>query len=380
MKDIYQEIVQELSQGREIILATIIRQKGSAPRTQGTQFLIRPDGTFIGTIGGGRLEADVLTAAPKVFSERKNRILYFRLKGEEVAETEMICGGEVDIYLELFSGKNPFDLDLFQKVLESRENGRPVLLATLVEDNLSAGRRDRKVLVVPDEDPDLEAYPWISPFGKHLPQVLEGNQARLMTALLQGEEKKVFLEPLMAPSCLYIFGAGHISLYLCTLGKMVGFRVAVFDDRAEFANPQRFPEADEIRVGPFEQLLDDYLFGPNAFIVVVTRGHLHDHQIIRKVLTNPPRYIGPGYIGPKYIGMIGSRHKRGVVFKALREEGFPEDRIHSIHSPIGLDIQAETPEEIAVSIVAELIQVRGEGRAKKTKGRLPALDPLSPMP
>ncbi|MBI5604129.1 MAG: XdhC family protein [Deltaproteobacteria bacterium] len=367
MKDIYQEIVQELSQGREIVLATIIRQKGSAPRTQGTQFLIRPDGTFIGTIGGGRLEADVLTAAPRVFSERKNRILYFRLKGEEVAETEMICGGEVDIYLELFSGQNPLDLDLFQKVLEFRETGRPGLLATLLEDSQSADRRDGKFLVVPDEDPDLEAYPWISPFWKHLPQVLEGNQARFMTAMLQGEEKKVFLEPLMAPSSLYIFGAGHISLYLCTMGKMVGFRVAVFDDRAEFANPQRFPEADEIQVGPFEQLLDDYLFGPNAFIVVVTRGHLHDHQIIRRVLKSPPRYIG----------MIGSRHKRGVVFKALKEEGFPEDRIHSIHSPIGLDIQAETPEEIAVSIVAELIQVRGKGRAKKTKGRLPALDPLS---
>ena len=130
---------QELNQGREIILATIIRQKGSAPRAQGTQFLIRPDGTFLGTIGGGRLEAEVLLEAPRVFSERKNKILCFRLRGEEVAETEMICGGEVDIYLELFSGLNPQDLEIFRKALELREKGRPCLLATLLEDGISAG-------------------------------------------------------------------------------------------------------------------------------------------------------------------------------------------------------------------------------------------------
>ncbi len=163
MKDIYQETAQELNQGREIILATIIRQKGSAPRAQGTQFLIRPDGTFLGTIGGGRLEAEVLLEAPKVFSERKNKILCFRLRGEEVAETEMICGGEVDIYLELFSGLNPQDLEIFRKALELREKGRPCLLATLLEDGISADRKDKKLLYVPEEDQDLDAFPWIRP-------------------------------------------------------------------------------------------------------------------------------------------------------------------------------------------------------------------------
>ncbi len=352
MKDIYQEIAQELNQGREIILATIIMQKGSAPRAQGTQFLIRPDGTFLGTIGGGRLEADVLTEAPKVFSERKNKILCFRLRGEEVAETEMICGGEVDIYLELFSGLNPQDLEIFRKALELREKGRPCLLATLLEDGISADRQDKKLLYVPEESQDLDAFPWITPLLKNLPQILEGNKPHLMKVLIQGEEKGIFLEPLTPLPGLYIFGAGHISLTLCALGKMVGFRVTVFDDRAEFANPQRFPEADEIVVRPFEQMLEGYSFGPNAFVVIVTRGHMHDHQILSKVLKNPPHYIG----------MIGSRHKRGVVFKALKEEGFPEDLIHSIHAPIGLDIHAETPEEIAVSITAELIQVRGQGK------------------
>jgi xanthine dehydrogenase accessory factor len=359
MKDIYQEMVKALSQGREIILATIVQQKGSAPRTQGTQFIILPDGTFLGTIGGGRLEAEVLTEAPKIFSERKNKILSFRLRGEEVAETEMICGGEVDIYLELFSGQNPRDLKLLQKVVGLREQGRSCLLATLLEDGMSADREDKKLFFIPEESQSLAAFPWITPLLKDLTQVLEGNKPQLMRALIQGEEQKIFLEPLTPIPVLYIFGAGHISLYLCTLSKMVGFRVTVFDDRAEFANPGRFPEADEIVVKPFEQMLEGFSFGPNAFVVVVTRGHLHDHQILKKVLKTPT-----GAIGPRYIGMIGSRHKRAVVFKALKEEGFPEDLIHSIHAPIGLDINAETPEEIAVSIAAELIQVRGQKKIK----------------
>ncbi|MBA4393174.1 MAG: hypothetical protein C0407_06450, partial [Desulfobacca sp.] len=260
MKDIFQEIHQQLTQGREVILATIIRQKGSSPRAQGTQFLIRSDGTFLGSIGGGRLEADVLTEAPKVFSERKNKMIYFRLKGEEVAETEMICGGEVDVYLELLSGQDPEQREIFAKIHEARQKGRPCLVATLLEDDLSEDQRHTKVLYDPEKIPEPEAVSWITPFREQLPQVLESNQAGLRTALIIGEEKKIFLEPLIPSPIVYIFGAGHISLSLCPLAKMVGFQVVIFDDRAEFANAQRFPEADEIVVRPFEQILPEYSF------------------------------------------------------------------------------------------------------------------------
>jgi len=360
MLDIFNEIVQELTQGREVILATIVHQKGSAPRSLGTQFLVRPDGSFFGSIGGGRLEADVLAEASKVFSDKKNRILYFRLKGEEVAETEMICGGEVDIYLELLSSRNPRHLEIFRKILSLQQQDRPGLLATLLEDGISSGLSEAKVLYQPEEERDLEAVSWLAPVMERLPQILESNQAALLTALIQGDKKKIFLESIKTPFNLYIFGAGHVSLYLCTLSKMVGFQVTVFDDRPEFASSLRFPEADEVVAQPFDQILKDYTFGPNDFIVIVTRGHLHDHQILREVLKKPPRYIG----------MIGSRHKRDVIFKALKEEGFSEDQIQSVHAPIGLDINAETPEEIAVSIVAELIQIRGQGKTKKEKSRL----------
>ncbi len=370
MKDIYREIVQELSQGREVILATIVRQKGSSPRAQGTQFLIRTDGTFLGSIGGGRLEADVLTEAPGVFSERKNKMLYFRLKGEEVAQTDMICGGEVDVYLEYLSGQDTRQHQIFQNIVEGQQKGRSGLLATLLEDDTGEERSIKKALFLPEEMTGLETVSWLTPLLTKLPQVLASNQATLLTAVIEGKEKKIFLKPLTAPPELTIFGAGHVSLSLCPLAKMVGFQVVIVDDRPEFANPQRFPDADEIVIQSFEQMFPDYHFGPNAFIVVVTRGHLHDHQIVKIALKNPPRYIG----------MIGSRHKREVIFKALKEEGFLEEQIRSVYSPIGLDIQAETPEEIAVSITAQLIQVRREGRTKKTAAVFPALDSLPRLP
>jgi xanthine dehydrogenase accessory factor len=365
MKDLYKEIVLELSQGREIILATLIHQKGSAPRGQGTQFFIRADGTFLGTIGGGRLEAEVLNSATSVFREKVSRLLSFRLKGEEVAETEMICGGEVDIYLEPFSGLNLPDRELFQKVLEVRDRGRTALLATLVQQGLSSDQPDRKVLLRPEDKTRLEKIPWLKSLLQENPRILEDQPKVPWIVLTTQEGRKILMEQLSPPPHLYIFGAGHISLYLCTLCKMVGFRVTLFDDRADFANPRRFPEADAIEVRPFEEILTDHVFDPGSYLVIVTRGHLYDYQIIRRVLGNNHRYIG----------MIGSRHKRQVVFKSLAQEGFSEIQIRSIHSPIGLDIHAETPEEIAVAITAELVRVRGEERKEKQKTGLSPLDP-----
>ncbi|MCJ7833487.1 MAG: XdhC family protein [Deltaproteobacteria bacterium] len=361
MKDIYQEIERELGQDKEVILATIVAQKGSAPRTLGTRFLIRPDGSFWGSIGGGKMEAEVLAEAPKVFAGKKNRILRFRLTGEEAAETEMICGGELEIYLEFFSGRNLLHRDFFKKILQLGQNSQSAIIATLLEEGQSTDRLDTKVLCAPGEEQGLENVPWIAPVLEHFPRFLEEKQSTLLTAVVQGETKKIFLEPIKASAPLYIFGAGHVALYLCSLAKKVGFQVTVLDDRADFADCRRFPDADDIVVRPFNRMLEDFRFGVDAFVVIVTRGHLHDHQILRQVLKQPLRYVG----------MIGSRHKKEVIFKALRKEGFAEELIQSVHTPIGLDINAETPEEIAVSIVAELIQFRGFGRTHR--GKIPSL-------
>ncbi|MBI5584446.1 MAG: XdhC family protein [Deltaproteobacteria bacterium] len=355
MIDFYAQINREISGGGDIVLATIVGQQGSAPRTTGTHFIVRPDGSFSGTIGGGKLEAEVLQTVPQVFAERKNKLLCFRLKGTEVAQTEMICGGEVDVYLELLSGANPFYRQLFKGIADLARSGREALLATQVRDGLAADREDLKVLLPTGlGEPSIPASvpEWLRPYQQRLKEALEGDPLDPAPFRLENAGFIIFVEPLKPAATVYLFGAGHISRPLCQLAKLVDFRVVVVDDREEFANRTRFPEADEIWVRSFDLDPLEFPLGPNAYVVIITRGHLHDHQLLRQVLPKPVRYIG----------MIGSRHKREVVFKALRREGFAEDLIKTVHAPIGLAINAQTPEEIAVSIAAELIQVRGAGQ------------------
>ena len=354
MDDLYQQIDRELSQGRELVLATIVRQIGSAPRTIGTRCLIRSDGGFGGTIGGGKLEAEVLQAAPRVFSRRKNAMLCFRLLGEEVAETEMLCGGEVDVYLELLTPRNPAHRQLFRVLAEQTLRNRKVLMVTGLDLEGDAERGESKFIYsgtkegefFPDPPPD-----WMGPLWDRLPGFLNSLYPLFLAGSGPAGQTDLFLEPWTPPATLFLFGAGHISRPLCGLAKLVGFRVVVIDDREEFPTKARFPEADELLVRSFDLDLDDIPLGSGAYIVVITRGHLHDHQIVRRVLRKAVRYLG----------MIGSRRKTGLIFQALRREGFSEDLIKTIHAPIGLAINAQTPEEIAVSIVAELIQVRGQG-------------------
>jgi xanthine dehydrogenase accessory factor len=158
----------------------------------------------------------------------------------------------------------------------------------------------------------------------------------------------VFLEPLASPPELLIFGGGHISLSLARIARMVDFRVVVIDDRPEFANPDRFPEADETIAGEMASVTARLSAGPHAYIVIVTRGHQHDARVLEWAAATEAAYVG----------MIGSRRKIATIYAHLKEKGITQEQLDRVHSPIGLAIGAETPEEIAVAIMAEIIQVR----------------------
>jgi xanthine dehydrogenase accessory factor len=353
MDDLYRQINRELSQGRDLVLATIVRQSGSAPRSVGTRFLIRPDGSFSGTIGGGKLEAEVLQAAPQVFSRRQNSLLFFRLQGEEVAETEMLCGGEVDVFLEMISPRNAVHQQLFHVLAERTPKLHRILVATHLDLEGDADSGASKFIFFEPQSGGFFPDPppaWIGPLWNRLPGLLDSDQPTL-SGSGPGGEPHIYWECWTPPATLFLFGAGHVSRPLCHLAKLVGFRVVVVDDREEFPTPDRFPEADELLVRSFDLEGDDFSLVPEAYVAIITRGHLHDHQLLRQALKKPLRYLG----------MIGSRRKTELIFQALRREGFAEALIETIHAPIGLTINAQTPEEIAVSIVAELIQIRGQG-------------------
>lgn len=359
MEDIYPKAMEALERGRLSVLATIIRLTGSGPRGVGTKFLILEDGSYVGTIGGGLLEAQVIDGSKEVFATRKPSRLSFNLRGIDVAKSEMmICGGQVEVFLEPLIPERIDQARLLKKAVDVQKRGGSGIMATLVDLVRWKEGETPKLFFKPGEE-CLGALSNCAEIENKLLGEAAGLLKARKAALLVyqdsgGNTVEVFAEPLVSESTLYVFGAGHVSLQIVPLAARVGFRAAVIDDRPEFADERKFPEAAEVHQYPFEGVLQHLPVNEASYLVIVTRGHIHDKTVLAQCLKTDA----------KYIGMIGSRRKIAMVYENLREEGFSQKDIDRVHAPIGLDIGAETPEEIAVSIVAELISVRA-GRGDK---------------
>ena len=184
--------------------------------------------------------------------------------------------------------------------------------------------------------------------GRFLVYHLTKEAAALDEGAICGGDMKIFIDVLQPKEEVLIFGAGHIAVYVSKLAKTVGFKVTIIDDRKEFANQDKFPEADEIIAEETEKALTHLKVTPSTYIIILTRGHLKDEEVLGSVIRS----------NATYIGMIGSRKKNATVFQHLEEQGISQDELAKVHAPIGIGINAQTPEEIAISIIAEIIQVR----------------------
>lgn len=368
MDDVLKRIVQLLDQGESFVLATLFGRTGSAPRSAGARMLIRADGAIMGTIGGGLLEARVQQAAASLFRDKTPVVLEFQLTGRDASQTDMLCGGNVEVLIDWIDPGDDTCRQVYSALLAAKAARRRAWLLTTIPEEAGRTRRclvqEGGPLVGETEIAALVGIGSGSPIGLFGTQPsCGGEQSDIASSrqpvLIQCQEQRLLVEPILGAGTVYILGAGHISQQLAPLVKTVGFTTVVLDDRPDFANRERFATADQvIVVDSFEHVLEGRaLEGPpidsDSYLVIVTRGHLHDKTVLAQALRTPAGYIG----------MIGSRRKRELVYRALVEqEGFTEQDLARVHSPIGLAIGAESPEEIAVSIVAELIQVRaGQG-------------------
>jgi xanthine dehydrogenase accessory factor len=252
--DLYEEIVRLRKDGRRGAIATIVNVRGSIPSFKTAKMLVRDDGSIVGTIGGGCVEAEVWQAAREVMESEKPRTLTFDLNQDPKYDTGLVCGGTLEI----------------------------------------------------------------------------------------------FVEPILPPAELFIFGAGHVAASLYKVARIAGFDVTIIDDREAYANRERFPEAQQVIAEDFDKAAAKLLPSESSYIVIVTRGHRDDMRMLRWAVQTPARYIG----------MIGSKRKTITIFKELQNEGLAAQLFDRVHAPVGLDIGAITPEEIAVSITAELIAAR----------------------
>jgi xanthine dehydrogenase accessory factor len=346
VENIFTQISELLKEGRAVALARIIQHAGSSPRATGTGCFILDDGAIRGTIGGGRLEYEVAGKAKDNFTAGRSLLLHFELTGTEVASAEkMICGGVVDVYVEYLSPANRETVAVFDRISELSRAGKRGILFTLVKEGISSGNTACRAFLAEDGS-QCGAVDGFSLNEKEKRQWLEAGR----TAALKPERDgfRLFVEPVEPDEVLYLFGAGHISTCMAPLVKILGFHLTVADDRVEFCNRERFPQADELLVAPFTEVFERINISSSSYLVIVTRGHLHDLTVLRAALR----------CAPAYIGMIGSSRKIKMIYQALLEEGFSQESLQKVHAPIGLKIGAESPEEIAVCIAAELIQVR----------------------
>ena len=356
MKDIYTKITEIHEKGRGAVLATIIKQEGPSPRGIGAKCLILDDGSLAGTIGGGILEAQALQEARMVFDKGLPIRIKFSLKGTDVAGTDMLCGGNVEVFLEPIPSKGETHLLVFDKAMQITDQGGVGLLATVLDQRAwEHSAIPRLILEKSGERTGFLAgmHELEDALLKKMNQIPSSSQACILPVEDDaGNLVDIFVEPVMSEPVLYVFGGGHVSRQIVPLASQVGFQVVVIDDRAEFVHAEHFPGARDIYQLPFEGVMTRLPVHELSYLVIVTRGHVHDKNVLAQALKTTADYIG----------MIGSRRKKDIIYKKLLEDGFTQKDLSRVHSPIGLDIGAETPEEIAVSIVAQLIKVRAGRR------------------
>jgi xanthine dehydrogenase accessory factor len=332
-----------LTAGERFVLVTTLETRGSSPRHSGAAMLVRSGGFIVGTVGGGALEARAIRVALGVLDTRASLLMDYELTNADSAGLGMICGGRGTLLIEYVDPAAGAKPEVYRALVDLLTTGRTGWLATSVSAGADGEVTVARCLV--DAAGEITGDP-VCPV-----HTLQG-LARMGGALdghTAGDRPGIYVQPVGAPGTAYVFGAGHCGKSLVPLLALVGFRTVIVDDRADFANAERFPDADSVVVpDSFEDALQRLSIDKQSYLVIMTRGHVFDRAVLAQALRTEAGYIG----------MIGSKKKIAQTLETLRETGFTDEDLARVHAPIGLAIGAETPEEIAVSIAAEIIQVR----------------------
>jgi xanthine dehydrogenase accessory factor len=341
--DIIGEICRFLEAGESLVLATLVRRQGSVPRRIGTKMIISHDGRTCGTIGGGLMEDKVLREAVSIIVTGKSKFINFDFDNIDVNTRGMLCGGKATVLLEYLEPSEE-NISYFRSLHNVQRNRENCVLVTLYEDGDSGETHTGHCLLFPNGSVIAQC-----PLSAEDMETLKNNTyEEHISTTIRLKDHLALLEPAQKTKTLYCFGAGHIAVPTARIAYLVGFAVTVVDNRADLARTERFPGARVHLIDDFKYAFEGLEIDRDSYIVIVTHDHLYDKVVLENALRTEAGYIG----------MIASRKKRDTIFRNLLDEGWRQDDLKCVHSPIGLDIGAETPEEIAVSIVAEMIQER----------------------
>ena len=339
MKMMFQTIAQRLRAGEDLVLVTVVASSGSTPRGAGSRMLISKTGRICGTIGGGAVEYRSEQLAQEVLQSRKSREQSFLLTKNDVQDLGMICGGDVQVFFHFLAAGDASVLALAEEAEALFAEGHDLWLVS----ELSAGGR-------------LGLYSRERGFvGIDAPEaLLDAMRRRPVREELDGRD--FYVEQIQSSGRVLVFGCGHVAQALVPVLAKVGFRCVAMDDRPEFARADLFPDAADVRLIDFTNIAASVTITEEDYLCVMTRGHAFDAVVQAQAMQSPACYIG----------VIGSRKKIAGVTARLKEEyGFADADFERVTSPIGLAIRAETPEEIAVSIAAQLIALRAERSGRR---------------
>lgn len=341
MKRLFNEILHQLNHGQDCMLVSIVGGQGSTPRSSGARMLVNAQGRVYGTIGGGAVEFRGEQQAQELLKEKRSLLYEFRLNKSDTDGLNMVCGGNVTVLFRYINAAEPLWSRLCQEVLAGQPGGGRLWLL----DRLDELSRPPLLLLLPAAGES--AWP------RELPPALAARLGgELPLRLDLGREGSYYAEPLPQSQRVLIFGGGHIARELAPVLAHLDFRVTVFEDRPEYADPATLPGVEAAIVGDYANIEERLHIDPEDFVIIMTWGHACDYTVQRQVMALPHAYLG----------VIGSRGKTATLNRMLLEDGFTQEQLKAVHTPIGLAIQAQTPAEIAISIAAELIQVRAERR------------------
>jgi len=331
-------------------LVTVVDVKGSAPRHPGAKMLVYGSGRLLGTIGGGKGESMAIAAGAGAIAARSSSFLEVEMLGAEAEGKDLICGGVNRMLVEYLEDPAPY-----AAALEALDRGQRVLLRKRLAAIGAARQAPGAPAAASGVAQPSPGFAGGDGLTVSIEVAVEGKplaaaeaKALAKGAALLSEAEGLFLDPILPEEKLLIVGGGHVGLALARAALPLGFRITVIDDRADFLGPERFGPEVTCMEGGYAESIDRFPCDEASYAVILTRGHLFDLESSRAILGRPFRYAG----------LIGSSRKISMIREQLAKDGYAQDRIESLHAPIGLSIGAETPEEIAVSILAEMIACR----------------------
>jgi len=342
MKELLADIERWREAGKKVAIATVVQAYGSAPRRPGAKMAISEDGEFVGSVSGGCVENDVVEHSKQVLEDDAPRLVPYGISDDMAFNVGLACGGKIEVFIQPFGKAFPTEKPVaFTYIIDGEGQGNGLLAWEFGKHRGSLGHGDAF-----DERVAEDA---IAALGDGAPRQIRYDDA-------PGGPVRVFVDTYPAQPTIVIFGAVHIGVALCRLAKsMGGFGVIVVDARGVWATKERFPDADEIHVMHADDYLAAHPLGSNAYVAVLS----HDPKL------DDPALIGALPSRARYVGAVGSTKTQQERHARLANAGLTEEQINRLRGPIGISIAAQTPEEIAISVLAEMIQAKNTTSARK---------------